>query len=248
VPSPDLEIIAHRGYSTRAPENTLAAVETAIRAGADAIEWDVHVAACGTPVLFHDANLSRTTNGVGPIRSHTLVQLQMLDAGRWFGVGSAGEKIPSLADALELTKGRVRRVYTEVKGFRELEDLYRMVDIVREADRIIDHVFISLDWAILDHIAEHDPTARIGYIVDLPERCDEALERATPNNRSLIDFDYRLVIDRAELVKRATDQGVAVAVWTVDDPAEAQVLCDAGVTRFTTNQVEALLAWRVGVT
>lgn len=248
MPSPDLEIIAHRGYSTRAPENTLAAVEIAIRAGADAIEWDVHVAACGTPVLFHDANLSRTTNGVGPIRSHTLVQLQMLDAGRWFGAGFAGEKIPSLADALELTKGRVRRVYTEIKGFRELEDLYRMVDIVREADRTIDHVFISLDWAILDHIAERDPTARIGYIVDLPERCDEALERATSNNRSLIDFDYRLMIDRAELVKRATDQGVAVAVWTVDDPAEAQVLRDAGVTRFTTNQVEALLAWRAGVT
>lgn len=248
MPSPDLEIIAHRGYSTRAPENTLAAVEIAIRAGADAIEWDVHVAACGTPVLFHDANLSRTTNGVGPIRSHTLVQLQMLDAGRWFGAGFAGEKIPSLADALELTKGRVRRVYTEIKGFRELEDLYRMVDIVREADRTIDHVFISLDWAILDHIAERDPTARIGYIVDLPERCDEALERATSNNRSLIDFDYRLMIDRAELVKRATDQGVAVAVWTVDDSAEAQILRDAGVTRFTTNQVEALLAWRAGVT
>jgi glycerophosphoryl diester phosphodiesterase len=248
VPSPDLEIIAHRGYSTRAPENTLAAVEIAIHAGADAIEWDVHVAACGTPVLFHDVNLSRTSNGVGPIRSHTLVQLQMLDVGRWFGVGFAGEKIPSLADALKLTKGRVRRVYTEVKGFRELEDLDRMVDIVRAADRIIDHVFISLDWAILDRIAERDPTVRIGYIVDLPERCDEALERATSDNRSLIDFDYRLVIDRAELVKRATDRGVAVAVWTVDDPAEAQVLRDAGVTRFTTNQVETLLAWRVGIT
>lgn len=246
--SPDLEIIAHRGYSTRAPENTLAAVEIAIHAGADAIEWDVHVAACGTPVLFHDANLSRTSNGVGPILSHTLVQLQMLDAGRWFGVGFAGEKIPSLADALELTNGRVRRVYTEVKGFRELEDLDRMVDIVREADRIIDHVFISLDWAILDRIAERDPMARIGYIVDLPERCDEALERATSDNRSLIDFDYRLVIDRAELVKRATDQGVAVAVWTVDNPAEAHVLRDAGVTRFTTNQVKTLLAWKVGIT
>ena len=248
MPSADLEIIAHRGYSARAPENTLAAVEIAIEAGADAIEWDVHVAACGTPVLFHDATLSRTSNGVGPIRSRTLAQLRELDAGSWFGPGFAGERIPSMEEALELTKGRTRRVYTEVKGFRELGDLDRMVDIVREAGRIIDHVFISLDWAILDHIADRDPSAHLGYIVDLPERCEEALERATSDDRSLIDFDYRLVIDRAELVRRATDRGVAVAVWTVDDPAQASLLQDAGVTRFTTNQVETILAWKAGIT
>ena len=248
MPSPDLEIIAHRGYSARAPENTLAAVAIAIEAGADAIEWDVHVAACGTPVLFHDVNLSRTSNGVGPIRCRTLAQLRELDAGSWFGAGFAGERIPSLKEALELTKGRIRRVYTEVKGFHELEDLDRMVDIVRDAGRIIDHVFIALDWAILDRIAERDPSAHIGYIVDLHERCDDALERATSDDRSLIDFDYRLVIDRPELVQRATDRGVAVAVWTVDDPAQASLLRDAGVTRFTTNQVETILAWKTGIT
>ena len=243
-PSPDLEIIAHRGYSARAPENTLAAVELAIEAGVDAIEWDVHVAACGTPVLFHDVNLSRTSNGVGPIRRRTLAQLQTLDAGRWFGAGFAGEKIPSLAEALACTKGRVGRVYTEVKGFRELEDLDRMVDIVRAADRTLDNVFISLDWAIIDRIAGRDAAVGIGYIVDLPERFDEALERAASDGRSLIDLDYRLVIDRPELVQRATERGVTVAVWTVDEPAEAHRLRDAGVTRFTTNQVETLLAWR----
>ena len=248
MPSADLEIIAHRGYSARAPENTLAAVEIAIEAGADAIEWDVHVAACGTPVLFHDATLSRTSNGVGPIRSRTLAQLRELDVGSWFGPGFAGERVPSMEEALELTKGRTRRLYTEVKGFRELGDLDRMVDIVREAGRIIDHVFISLDWTILDHIADRDPSSRIGYIVDLPERCEEALERATSDDRSLIDFDYRLVIDRADLVRRATDRGVAVAVWTVDDPAQASLLRDAGVTRFTTNQVETILAWKAGIT
>ena len=84
--------------------------------------------------------------------------------------------------------------------------------------------------------------------MDLPERCDDALERATSDDRSLIDFDYRLVIDRPELVQRATDRGVAVAVWTVDDPAQASLLRDAGVTRFTTNQIETILAWKTGIT
>ena len=78
------EIIAHRGYSAVAPENTLAAVERALEAGADAVEWDVHVAACGTPVLIHDASLGRTTNGFGPVRRRSLSQLQALDAGSWF--------------------------------------------------------------------------------------------------------------------------------------------------------------------
>lgn len=248
MPSPSVEIIAHRGYSALAPENTLAAVEIAIEAGADAIEWDVRFAACGTPVLFHDADLSRTSDGVGAVSRYTLSQLQKLDAGRWFGAEFAGERIPSMAEAIALTRGRVKRVYTEVKGFSELDDVDRLIDIVRETGPILDHVFISLDWTILDRISERDSAVPIGYIVDVPDRCDEALERASLDVRSLIDFDYRLVIDRTDLVRRATDQGVPVAVWTVDSPAEAHLLREAGVTRFTTNQVETMLAWKTGLT
>ena len=66
------EIIAHRGFSARAPENTLSAMDAAISAGADALEWDVQVAACGTPVLFHDSHLGRTSNGVGPLRRRVM--------------------------------------------------------------------------------------------------------------------------------------------------------------------------------
>lgn len=241
-----LEIIGHRGYSARAPENTLAAIDRAIAAGVDAIEWDVHVAMCGTPVLFHDVNLSRTSNGVGPIRRRTLAQLQSLDAGKWFAPEFAGEKIPSLAQALERTKGKVRRVYPEVKGFRELEDLDRMVDIVRKADRIASTVFISLDWAILDRIAHQDDKVGIGYIVDEVERFDEALARAAADTRSLVDVDHRILLERPELARRAIELGIPVAVWTVNDPAEATRLRQAGVTRFTTDQVESLLSWRAG--
>ena len=240
----DLEIIAHRGYSARTPENTLIAVERAIAAGADAIEWDVHIAACGTPVLFHDVNLSRTSNGVGPVRRRTLAQLQGLDTGRWFGAEFAGERIPSLAQALELTRGRVGRVYTEVKGFRELEDLDRVVDVVRTADRTLDTIFISLDWAILDRLAGRDATVGIGYIVDQPERFDEALERAASDGRSLVDVDHRLVLERPDLAQRAVERGVPVAVWTVNEPSAAERLRAAGVTRFTTDQVETLIGWR----
>ena len=75
-----VEIIGHRGYAAAAPENTLASLEAALTAGARAVEFDLHVASCGTPVLFHDVNLGRTTNGVGPVRRLTLGQLQAMDA------------------------------------------------------------------------------------------------------------------------------------------------------------------------
>lgn len=239
-----LEIIAHRGYSAHAPENTLAAIERAIAAGADAIEWDVHVAACGTPVVIHDETLERTTDGTGLVRERTLHQLRALDAGAWFAPPFAGERIPSLAEALERTRGRVARVYTEVKGYRDLDDVDRMVEVVRDAGRAADHVFISMDWRSLDRIAERDARAAIGYIVEARERFDEALERAASDPRALVDLDCRIVLAEPGVAVRALDRGVALAVWTVNDAASAGRLRDAGVTRFTTDRVEELIAWR----
>ena len=188
------EIIAHRGYSAIAPENTLAAVERALEVGADAVEWDMHVASCGTPVLIHDASLGRTTNGFGPVRRRSLSQLQALDAGSWFDPSFAGERIPSFAEALDHVKGRVGRVYAEVKGYRELEDLDRMARIARDADMAYDTVFISMDWGIVERIAGQDPTVGIGYIVEERSRWEEALERATPQPRAILDVDYRILL------------------------------------------------------
>ncbi|NNF39240.1 MAG: glycerophosphodiester phosphodiesterase [Gemmatimonadetes bacterium] len=240
------EIIAHRGYSAVAPENTLAAVERALEAGADAVEWDMHVASCGTPVLIHDASLGRTTSGFGPVRRRSLSQLQALDAGSWFDSAFADERIPSFAEALDRVKGRVGRVYAEVKGYRELEDLDRMARIARDADMAYDTVFISMDWGIVERIAGQDPTVGIGYIVEERSRWEEALERATPQPRAILDVDYRILLAEPDLVAQARGRGIDVAVWTVDDPADAQTLRAHGVTRITTNQVTRLLEWRDG--
>lgn len=241
-----VEIIAHRGYSAKAPENTLAAVDLAIEAGADSVEWDVHVAACGTPVLFHDVALGRTTTGVGPVRRRTLAQLQSLDAGTWFSPEFAGERIPSLAEALEAAKGRVLRMYTEVKGYRELEDLDRMVSIVREAGALDDSVFISLDWGILDRIRGQAPSVALGFIVEEEARFEEAVRRVLDDGNAFVDASHRLLLDRPRLAAEAVGRGAPLGVWTVDDPAEATALLDMGVAGFTTNQVGRLLAWRNG--
>jgi len=245
--SQDLEIIAHRGFSAVAPENTLAALEAALEAGADAVEFDIHTAACGTPVLFHDSMLSRTTNGVGPVRRRTLEQLKTLDAGKWFSPAFAGERIPSLEEAFRALKGRVPRIYAEVKGFRELEDLDRMVRIAGDAGMLGQVTFISMNWTLLDRMRGQEPALAIGYVVDEAGTAEEVLRRCAGDPAALLDLRGDLVAADPTLASRAREQGTDVAVWTVDDPADAARLLELGVRRFTTNQVARLLEWRAGL-
>lgn len=244
--SPSIEIIAHRGYSARAPENTLAAIEKALEAGAHAVEVDVHVASCGTPVLFHDVSLGRTTTGAGPVRRRTLGQLQALDAGAWFSPEFTGERIPSLAQALEAVKGRVRRLYVEVKGYRELEDLDRMVAVTDAAGALANVSFISMDWGILDRIRGRAPSVELGYIVEEEARFEDAVRRTLADGNAFLDASHRLLLERPALATSARQRGVELGVWTVDDPGEATALAELGVRRFTTNEVERLLAWGAG--
>jgi glycerophosphoryl diester phosphodiesterase len=239
-----IQIIAHRGYSARAPENTVAALEAAIEAGADAVEFDVHTAACGTPVLFHDATLSRTTDGVGPLRRRTFVQLRALDAGGWFSKRFAGERIPSLREGLEVVRNRVELAYVEVKGYRELEDLDRMVHIARDLAMLGQVMFISMNWTALARMRGQEELLRIGYVVEEEGRIEEAFQSARGDPNALLDLKADFVLAQPGLVERALEQGTDLAVWTVDDTEHADLLREHGIRRITTNEVERLLEWR----
>lgn len=242
-----VEIIAHRGYSAAAPENTLAAVEAAIEAGADAVEFDLHVTRDGVPVLFHDATLERTTNGAGALCAHSYEDLRALDAGSWFSPTFAGEAVPSLAEALACTGDRVKRVYPEVKGYRDEEDLDHMVDLVVEHGIEDRTVFISMDWRALERMREHRSTVRLGYIVEKASRATEGLALAAGDPLALLDFKAALLLDDPALAARARAADVDLAVWTVDDPAQAAALLALGVRRITSNRVRELLDWKAAL-
>ncbi len=109
-----MRVIAHRGASGYAPENTAAAFAKAIAMGADAIETDVRLSADGELVLIHDATVTRTTDGRGPVADHTLAELRALDAGRWFSDAFAGERVPTLAELIEDVAPRIP-VVLEIK-------------------------------------------------------------------------------------------------------------------------------------
>jgi glycerophosphoryl diester phosphodiesterase len=242
-----VEIIAHRGYSARAPENTLAAIDAAIAAGADAVEFDLHVSADGIPVLFHDEELQRTSTGSGPLRAATLAQLATLDAGAWFGAKFAGERIPAFSEALTRARGRIERVYPEVKHYGVQGDLARMVETVTAAALAEATVFISMDWGALEQMRRVHAALNVGYIVEKPARSREAIERASGDARALVDFDHRILLQDPSLTDLAHARGVELAVWTVDDPMVASKLLALGVRRITTNRVGDLLAWKASL-
>jgi len=98
-------VIAHRGFSGAAPENTLAAFRKAMEAGSDMIELDVHLSKDGEAVVIHDDTLKRTTRGSGKVAQFTLQELKQMDAGRWFSNLFFRKTIPTLSEVLEVTRG-----------------------------------------------------------------------------------------------------------------------------------------------
>jgi glycerophosphoryl diester phosphodiesterase len=242
---PNPEIIAHRGFSARAPENTLSAMEAALETGVESVEFDLQTAACGTPVLFHDPMLGRTTNGVGPIKRQPVAHLKAFDAGKWFGPEFTGERIPTQDETLANLKGRVYRVYQDIKGYREIEDLDRMVSITREREMGEATVFISSDWVIMNRLRRTAPEMTRAYLVEDVTRFTEALDRAVVDEGSLLDLEIGVALAHPDRVREALEAGVEVMAWTVDDVSQASEAFDMGITRITTNEVERLLAWRL---
>ena len=242
----EVEIIAHRGFSAEAPENTLAALRAGIEAGADAVEFDLHTAGDGTPVLLHDETLRRTTDGKGSVYDHSAAELAELDAGSWFGPGFAGEPLPTLVEAMTALSPHPVRIYAEIKDVRRREDLETVAAVVEDAGVVDSTVFISMDWEALDAVRAALPDALVGYIVDKRRRAEAAFERARGDDGALLDFDARILLRDPSWATLAADDGVPLATWTVDAVEDAQALVEMGVPRITTNQVRRLVAWRDG--
>ena len=238
-----VDIIAHRGFSARAPENTIAALTLALEEGATAVEFDLRTSGDGNPVLMHDKTLSRTTNGIGKVEELSLAELAQLDAGSWFNSAFEGERVPSLAEALECLKVQVKTIFAELKGEGTTQNLRNVVSITRAAGLLDKTVFIAKDWSLLDELRQHAPEALVGPIVERREQTHEAFTRVTDDPRALLDFDARILLKDPDIARYAKRNGVEIAVWTVDNIGDADVLLEFGVRRITTNQVGRMLAW-----
>lgn len=161
-------VIAHRGDSTHAPENTLAAFRKAIDTGADMIELDVQLTSDGVPVVFHDAVLDKHSNGTGLLSDFTTEKIRNLDAGSWFSKDFVGEKIPLLSEVLELAKENIL-LNIEIKSEAVSDNAYSGVEYkVCELVRLFaieKQVLISsFDYRVPGRVAKINPEIKTGLL------------------------------------------------------------------------------------
>jgi glycerophosphoryl diester phosphodiesterase len=240
------EIIAHRGFSARAPENTLAAFELALRYGAPALEFDVRATRDGVPVAFHDETLDRTTSGRGRIAETTFRELSTLDAGGWFSSDFQGERVPALSEVLQVTHNRVNQLYVELKPGLNLKEVREVVEELTLHGFAAQCVVMSFDWALLDAVRALSPAILLAFLADDEPTYRRAVARAVADGHAIVDCNYRILLANHELADLAQRAGLDVAVYTVNDTAAAAALLRQGVRRLTTNEVERLLKWAAG--
>ena len=158
-------VIAHRGGSDLAPENTIAAFRKTMGVGADGVEMDVRLTKDKEVVVLHDRRLDRTTNGRGLVGTNTFQEIKALDAGSWFGPGYKGEKVPALAEVFEALPGNYL-VYIELKvrGTGVWSLASRVVKVIRAHHRWDSTMVASFNPIAVAVVRVLEPRIARGYI------------------------------------------------------------------------------------
>lgn len=224
-------VIAHRGASGHAPENTLAAFERALQLGAGFIETDVHLTRDARFVAIHDSTLERTTNGTGAVHDFTLAQLRELDAGKWFDREFMDEKIPTLEEVLAFSNKNDVVFYLEIKYDAAWGMHHALVSALQNAQSAARTVVISFDPRTLLAIYKLDPTLMLGLLVE-KESADATNAAAAVGARQLCPAAS---IVTPEFVKKIHDEGLHVAAWTVNSADEMRTMMSAGVDGIMTD-------------
>lgn len=235
-------IVAHRGASADAPENTMAAFNLAWAQGADAIEGDFHLTADGAIVCMHDANAKRTTGVDGEIARMDRATVQSLDVGRWKDARFTGERAPLLADVVQSVPAG-RGFFIEIKcGPEIVPELVRVLEPYRA--RWGDFRVISFDAEVIAAVKQRMPELRSFWLTSFKadaagiKRPTAAEAIATLNRIKADGLDAKADLQHLDsaFVAALNKGGYELHVWTVDDPAVAKEAIARGARSITTNR------------
>lgn len=234
------KVIGHRGAAASAPENTLASIRQAHAEGASWVEFDVKITADGVPILMHDDRLGRTTDGRGKVAKTLSEDLQKLDAGGWFGTTFVGERVPTLEAALELCADLGLGINVELKPSPGRAEATAKATVAAVdqiwPDNLPAPLFSSFDRPSLSTIRAIKPDARLGFLCTrVPRNWFDAM---TKLGCCTLHVSNHWI--RQKHIDAAATRDVPVLVYTVNDPARAKKLIDAGVTSVFTDQVQAV--------
>jgi len=246
-------VIAHRGYSQIAPENTLPSFRLAKSAGADLVELDYQHTKDGLPVVIHDYDLDRTTDAVARwggkkirVDSKTAAELRFLDAGKWFSRQFTGTHLPRLGEALELIQeGGVTLIE------RKTGDAATLLKLLRSRKLVNQLIVQSFDWTFLKDFHEQvpqqilgalgPPSTRDGKKLSDAEKVLNATWIAEAEKTGARIIGWSRLVTR-DAVEQAHARGLKVWIYTVNEPALANQLIDCGVDGIISDN--PALIWR----
>lgn len=229
----DPVITYHRGYSSRAPENTMASFEAALEDGCPRIELDVQMTADGVAVVTHDTSLRRCTGCNANIYDLPYAQVQQLDAGRWFHRQFTGSYIPTLEEVLALCKGKAE-LNIEIKPSTFTPTLEaETVRLIHAYDYGADCVVTSQSYETLCKVKELDPDITTGYIL--------ALGVGTYYDLPAADFfSVESTFITAGMVQQIHLRGKTISAWTINRQQDAEKLLQLGVDDLITDKPEII--------
>ncbi|WP_170322883.1 glycerophosphodiester phosphodiesterase [Acrocarpospora macrocephala] len=238
-------IIAHRGHSLLAPEQTMAAYRTAAELGADMIEVDVRRSRDGVFLLMHDEALDRTTSGTGPVADLTWAELSALDAGGWFGPEFAGERVPCLDELFDFAEEADVSLCLEAKGETPREQRFVASAIARELarrGRLDRDVVASFDHEALAEAGRVTPGLKLAPD-RLPERGPSQAETLITQARRIgAEIIQHHHADLTPDVVRATQEaGVAIWAWPATSAESIERVHAMGVVGLMGDDVAAIV-------
>ena len=224
----DVQIMAHRGSSMAAPENTMAAIRRAIAEGADWVEIDVQETADGEVIVFHDSDFMKTAGRNLKIWDATMDDLHEIDIGSWFDPQFTDERVPTLGEVLDACRGKIG-VNIELKYYGHDDQLeQRVVDIVESRDMADQVMVMSLKMAAVKKMKALRPDWKVGLLMSV-----------SAGSVQNIEADFLAVnasFATARLIRRAHDSEKEVYVWTVNDGPTMSTMISRGVDGLLTDK------------
>ncbi len=236
------EIIAHRGASYDAPENSLSSVNLAWQRRTDAVEIDIYLTRDGHIVAYHDRTTQRIGGRDKPVAEQSLAELHQLDIGSWKDARYAGEKIPTLRQVLATVPSR-KRLFIEVKAGPEI--VPTLVEQIRNWPQHQESaVVIAFSLEVAQAVKKALPKVPVYWLVGFEQdketgkwrpELEDILKQAAASHFEGIDVNDTALLD-ADFVKTVHDAGLELYVWTVNDAARARELAAFGVDGITTDR------------
>jgi glycerophosphoryl diester phosphodiesterase len=239
-------IIAHRGISAKAPENTLASFALASKApGIDMVELDVRLTKDDEVIVLHDRTLQRTSTGNGVARKHLLREMKSFDAGSWFAPTFRNERIPTLLEVLQLV-GTKRWVDIEMKsdpfqserrGLLE-EKVLAVVDQCRMRERVF---YSSFDHHLIANLKKLVPDAVTGVLYNLFRDFGRSPSKLARRAEASIFICAKTELQRS-MIDDARNHGVAVYVYTLNSIKDAQKMIQLGVDGIISDNADDIVS------